>query len=386
MHKKILITHKEARVKSSQQNKELIVAGMMSGTSADGIDIAIISTDGNNISKIYKPLFKKYPSTLRKEILDLSKQLDDIPKMLEIANQITMLHVQAFEDSLKLNKIAKSKVDLIGFHGQTIYHNPQQEISLQIGNAPLLASETGIDVVAHLRDNDIANGGEGAPIVPIYHKAIMNDTELPIAIFNIGGVSNITALYKNNIFAGDIGPGNALLDDWIKNRIKKDYDKNGEIAHMGNIHKEIVEKYVAQHKFFNTPLPKSLDRNEFNDFTKEIKLLTTEDGAATLACLTATSISYSLKILPKKISKIILTGGGRKNLFICQLLENDFKLKVINIDECKLNGHKLDGDFIEAEAMAFIAARSFYKLPYTFPNTTGVKEAISGGVVYKART
>lgn len=365
-----------------QKNKELIVAGMMSGTSADGIDVAIISTNGEQISKIHKPLFKKYPDTLRKEILSLAKQLNDIPKMLEIANKITELHIQAFQEALKINKIAKNKIDLIGFHGQTIYHNPKQGISLQIGNAPLLASETDINVVAHLRDNDIANGGEGAPIVPIYHKAIMKDIALPVAIFNIGGVSNITALYDKDIFAGDVGPGNALLDDWIKKRINRDYDQNGSIAKIGKANKELVEKYLAEYHFFKKQIPKSLDRNEFECFSQDLHSLSTEDGAATLAYFTAAAIAHSLKNLPKKINTIILTGGGRKNLFIRRLLENDFKLKVMNIDECKLNGHNLDGDFIEAEAMAFIAARSLYKLPYTFPKTTGVKEPVSGGTIY----
>ena len=382
MHKKILITHKKAKVTKPQKNKELIVAGMMSGTSADGIDVAIISTNGEQISKIHKPLFKKYPDTLRKEILSLAKQLNDIPKMLEIANKITELHIQAFQEALKINKIAKNKIDLIGFHGQTIYHNPKQGISLQIGNAPLLASETDINVVAHLRDNDIANGGEGAPIVPIYHKAIMKDIALPVAIFNIGGVSNITALYDKDIFAGDVGPGNALLDDWIKKRINRDYDQNGSIAKIGKANKELVEKYLAEYHFFKKQIPKSLDRNEFECFSQDLHSLSTEDGAATLAYFTAAAIAHSLKNLPKKINTIILTGGGRKNLFIRRLLENDFKLKVMNIDECKLNGHNLDGDFIEAEAMAFIAARSLYKLPYTFPKTTGVKEPVSGGTIY----
>lgn len=367
----------------SKSYKELNVVGMMSGTSADGIDASIISTNGNTISKIFKPVFKKYPNNLRKEILSLTKQLNDIPKMLEVANKITMLHVKAFEDLLKINKISKNKIDLIGFHGQTIYHNPKQDISLQIGNAPLLATETGVPVIAHLRDNDIANGGEGAPITPIYHQAALNK-DFPFAVCNIGGVSNITVIYKNKIIAGDVGPGNALLDDWVKKRMNKDYDKDGAISRMGEANKDLVKKYLEEYEFFKKSMPKSLDRNEFNCFSNDLHSFSTEDGAATLAHFTASSIAHSLKML--KIKKLILTGGGRKNLFICQLLENEFKLTVMNIDECKLNGHKLDGDFIEAEAMAFIAARSLYKLPYTFPSTTGVKKPLSGGIIYNPHT
>lgn len=367
---------------TTTSTKILNVLGMMSGTSADGIDVALISTDGYSIKDIKKPFFKEYPAKLRQEIIELSNNLGHPSKMLEVARDLTLLHAKTVKKILELNDIPASAIDLIGFHGQTIYHNAKEKISLQIGNPQLLAKETGIKVISNLRDNDIANDGEGAPIVPIYHQAITQSTELPIAILNIGGVSNITAIYKDNLIAGDIGPGNALIDDWIRTRLNQNYDKNGNIAAIGRAKTELVDLYIKEHKFFRQKFPKSLDRNEFNDFNHHIKNFTTEDGAATLTFLTAAAIAKALKTLPEDITTLLLAGGGRNNLFLHKLLKEKFALNPINIDEFSFNGLKLNGDFIEAEAMAFIAARSFYNLPYTFPSTTGVEKPISGGVIY----
>lgn len=364
------------------KNKVLNIVGMMSGTSLDGIDVSLVSTNGTVIKDIKKSTFKPYPKKLREDIIEISKDLDNIIKMLEISNEITLLHIKALEENLKINTLRNKDIDLIGFHGQTIYHNPKEKTSLQIGNASLLATKTDIPVISNLRDNDIACGGQGAPIVPIFHKAIIANSDLPIAVVNIGGVSNITAIYKNNLIAGDVGPGNALIDDWIRQRINKNYDKDGKIASMGKIHEQLVELYIEGHNFFAQDLPKSLDRNTFSNFMEELHQMTTEDGAATLAFLTALSINHSLKSLSPKINKIILTGGGRKNLFILNLLKEKFNIEVITMDDYSFNGQKLDGDFIEAQAMAFIAACSFYNINYTFPSTTGVPSPKSGGVLY----
>ncbi len=362
--------------------KTLNIIGTMSGTSLDGIDVALISTDGYVISKIHKPFFKEYPEALRQKIEILFQNLGHPAEMLKISNDITLLHAKAIHKLLTLNNQTEKSIDLIGFHGQTIYHNAKEKISLQLGNPQLLAKITGIPVISNLRDNDIVNGGEGAPIVPIYHQAILNKAELPIAIINIGGVANITAIFKDKLIAGDVGPGNALLDDWMKNRLNKNYDENGTISSMGEANKEFVGLYIEQHKFFNQKFPKSLDRNDFFEFYNNIKHFTTEDGAATLTFLTAASIAKALKHLPKKITKIVLSGGGRKNLFLHKLLKEEFGLEPINIDQFLFNDLNLNGDFIEAESMAFIAARSFYKLPYTFPGTTGVEKPVSGGAIY----
>ena len=369
------------------KEKFLTIAGMMSGTSVDGVDLAIITTNGHIIDSRKKPTFKKFPKELQNSIKSLINNPNniDISMMLQMSNEITTLHAQTLMQALELNNMKSSQLDFIGFHGQTIYHCAQKHISLQIGNPQLLAKQTNVPVATNFRDNDITHGGEGAPIVPIYHKALIKQEDLPIAIINIGGVANISAIYINQVIAGDIGPGNALIDDWIHTRLNKDYDKNGNIASIGKIHKKIVETYIASKKFFQQPLPKSLDRNEFHEFNQGIKALTTEDGAATLTFFTAAAISHSLKLLPHKINKIILTGGGRKNQFLKKILTEEFNLKIISIDDYNTSP-RLNGDFIEAEAMAFIAARSIYNLPYTFPKTTGVSYPVSGGTIFRAET
>ena len=296
-----------------------------------------------------------------------------------IEKKLTEAHAKAVEQFLKRYDLLESSIDIIGFHGQTIFHDPKQGVTCQLGNGSLLAELTNTDVIYDFRSRDIAAGGEGAPLVPLYHQALMKEQPLPIAVVNIGGVSNVTFLGDNNaILAFDIGPGNALLDDWISQNSQHEFDTSGEISSKGKEDPEIIEQYMSETYFTKTP-PKSLDRNHFS--LQKLKGKTLEDGAATLVGLTAKSIIDAEKFFPEAVNQWIITGGGRHNDSIMQALEHYAKAPVINIDAL---GYK--GDFIEAQAFAFLAVRALKGLPLTLPSTTGVEKPVSGGAFCRVKT
>ena len=386
----------------------------MSGTSLDGIDASIIRSDGQSeyksiLDKYYKysPEIPEMVNKIKSKLKDLglsfneqktSKITGELKKMVELLERkITILHAEL------ANKIISEfgeNVDFIGFHGQTIEHDPTNSFTKQLGDANLLSSLTKKKVIYDFRKNDMINGGQGAPLVPIFHKQMIYQLgfDLPITIINLGGIANVTELWMapENLYTGpktkfiahatDIGPGNCLLDLWIRNNSKNEYDDKGKFAERGNVNHGILNNKLdtfLYHKDdtadFGYP---SLDVNEFD--VSFVKGLTIEDGAATLAEYTAEIIAFyfnknSLYSSHKSdFKKILVCGGGRKNNFLMKSIQKKIKVELLNIDDFGING-----DFVESQAFAYLATRSFLELPITFPSTTGCKEPCTGGVLVK---
>ncbi len=363
--------------------------GLMSGTSGDGVDVSVIDSDGidqfNEVTneyfkydqKIYENLHYLRGKILKSNDLNINEgKIDDLER------EITIFHAKI------VNQILKSvdkKIDFIGFHGQTIYHNPLEKISRQLGDGNLLSQLTKKTVIYDFRQNDIENGGEGAPLTPIFHKLIINKKkiELPVCILNIGGISNITAISehdKNSLKSKDLGPGNCLIDEWIRHKTKNKFDKDGKIAKQGKINKLILNQALD---IFDNRSNRNIFSFDIKDFDLNfVRGLSLEDGAATLTDFSSKIISAELyNFLSKtkdKFWKVLLCGGGRKNTTLVERIKNEIAkdLVIQSIDD-----YGIDGDFVESQAFAYIAIRSFLKLPISFPTTTGCKEPISGGVV-----
>ncbi len=364
--------------------------GLMSGTSGDGVDASIIQSNGETKYEVIKDKYYEYDGDIYQELHGLKdkvhnlKDLNNLAKELKVLERkITLFHAKVVEE-IKSGK----KIDIVGFHGQTIYHNSQEKISNQLGDGKLLSQLTKNNVIFNFRQNDILNGGEGAPLTPIFHKliAIKYKFDLPICILNIGGISNITILDEPGEFYGlksrDIGPGNCLIDSWVRKNSKYKFDKNGILAASGKRNDIILEQ--AQELFANRPNQNKLsfDTNDFDiSFARGLSL---EDGAATLTDFTARVIGSALfSLLSNKKDdhlKVILCGGGRKNNF---LIEKIKKNTLKNIIFQSIDDYGIDGDFIESQAFAFLAIRSLLKLPISFPQTTGCKKSCTGGELIK---
>ena len=366
-------------------SKEYTSLGLMSGTSGDGVDASIIRSDG--VSK-YEVLFNKYYKYNDdiyeiihsiKEKINNTKDLKTFSKELKnLERKITMFHVEVVSEISKSNEI-----DLVGFHGQTIYHNSEQKISVQLGDGNLLSKLTKKNIVYNFRENDIKNGGEGAPLTPIFHQLILKQKKInvPSCVLNIGGISNVTVIgnyYPYDFTSRDIGPGNCLIDAWVRKNSNKKFDEDGKIASIGKINEIILEQAQELYLHRSNKKTLSLDVNDFDvSFARGLSL---EDGAITLTEFTARIIGESLMNLiiehKNTIKKILLCGGGRKNKFLVKKIKkyipSDVKLELID-------SFGADGDFIESQAFAFLAIRSIKKLPISFPGTTGCKKPCSGG-------
>ena len=365
--------------------------GLMSGTSGDGVDASIISSNGvDNYSNILNKYFK-YDQKIYEKLHFLKakiSQLKDLKKnekeIYSLEKDITLFHAKV------TNKILQSidkNIDFIGFHGQTIYHNPLEKISKQIGDGNLLSQLSKKKVIYNFRKNDIQNGGEGAPLAPVFHKLIIkqNKIDLPVCILNIGGISNATLINdydKDSFISRDLGPGNCLIDEWVRNNIKKKFDFNGDIAKRGKINDLILNQ--ALENFENRPNLKisSFDIKDFSlGFVRGLDL---DDGAATLTEFTARIIGIELlnflSDVKGKPCKILICGGGRKNINLIERIKNTTPKNLIiqPIDD-----YGVDGDYIESEAFAYLAIRSFLNLPISFPGTTKCKSPTTGGVLIK---
>ena len=358
--------------------KFLNIIGLMTGTSMDGIDISLVQTNGLSLKRLNKNYFYKYSTKTKKTLTSILKE--DLSFNLKrkdyLDDFITNEHYLALKDLDILNSC-----ELIGFHGQTLYHEPDNKISIQLGNPKKLAQMLNKNVVFDLRSKDLYLGGQGAPIAPIYHKFIIEtlDMELPCCFLNIGGISNLTYWDGETLIGFDTGPGNALMDDFMFHKLNKNYDKDGILASNGiPIKKEITE--FLKFDFFKKPPPKSLDRQSFLNLYNELvnKNYSANNIMATLAELTVETIVTSLELLPKKVKNIIITGGGYRNIHLMDRLKDKLKMKIFNEKQIGINF-----DYIEAELIAYLSARSIYKLPFTFPSTTGVSKPSSGGKLYK---
>ena len=369
--------------------------GLMSGTSLDGVDVSIIKSDGNKELMSILDQYFEYDVELVKKILNLREKIFNSEKLKEyskeikeLEREITLFHVKAVKETIE---ISKSSIDLIGFHGQTIFHDPEKKITKQLGDGKLLSQLTKKKVVYNFRQNDLDNGGQGAPLTPIFHNVIANkinkefNLEFPINILNIGGIANITAtidwkdsLSINKTQAYDIGPGNCLIDKWVRKNSKKNYDKGGFLAKSGKTDQLILNQALEN---FNENLhfEKSLDVKDFDIFFA--KGLSLENGAATITDFTAKLIANGMNYVhdanQKGIYNWLVCGGGRKNNYLLESIKNNFEQ--INIE--LIDKYKVDGDFIESQAFAFLAIRSLEKMPISFPRTTRCKNPTSGGVV-----
>jgi anhydro-N-acetylmuramic acid kinase len=362
-------------------SKVMRALGLMSGTSLDGIDVAYLETDGETVAKrgpaLTYPYDDRMRSLLAAAIADAKtlKSRDDRPASLaETERELTDRHATAVAQFLEKAGIDNAAIDLIGFHGQTVLHRPEAGLTVQLGLGGRLADTTGIPVIYDLRAADVAAGGQGAPLVSAYHRALTAKLPArPLAIVNIGGVANVTWIGRDgSLIAFDTGPGNALLDDWMKQRAGCARDENGEAAAQGNVDEAAVRKLLC-HGYFTKPPPKSLDRNAFS--ADAIAGLSTNDGAATLAAFTAQAIARSREHMPEEPELWIVAGGGRHNRTIMRMLAARVQYAVVPAEAANI-----DGDSLEAEAWAYLAVRSVKGLPITFPGTTGVPEPMTAGL------
>jgi len=352
------------------------VIGLMSGTSLDGVDAALLRTDGEGHIAPEAFLTVPYDAALREKIRasfgTLPGQLD---KVRDVARALTLAHAEAVQRLLAEQGLRAQDIDLIGFHGQTISHAPEKGYTCQIGDGALLAELTSIKVVNDFRTADVKAGGQGAPLVPVYHQALASRLAKPVVFLNIGGVANVTYIGKNGeLIAFDTGPGNALLDDWILQKTGQLFDAGGKMALSGKVNEAVLKQLLA-HPFFSAPAPKSLDRNAFA--SRAWENLSAADGAATLAAFTVQSIVKAESYFPERPQQWIVAGGGRHNSYLMQQLQRHLSSPVSSIDELGLNG-----DAIEAEAFGYLAVRSLRGLPISFPTTTGAAQPMTGGKLY----
>ncbi|MBL41108.1 MAG: anhydro-N-acetylmuramic acid kinase [Rhodospirillaceae bacterium] len=349
--------------------------GLMSGTSLDGVDAAIIKTDGKNLIDTGPAITLEYNKNFKSSLFSImGNQNKTSKKVLDIEYKLTKYHIEVVRKLMYSNNLNSKDIDIIGFHGQTISHDPSKKFTLQIGNPIQLANKLGINVVSNMRTADIDAGGQGAPLVPIYHNKCFKKFDFPFIVLNIGGVSNVTWINSNNLLAFDTGPGNSIIDDWVRFSLGIQYDDSGNLAKKGRSITKLVQE-LLKNDFFHMPPPKSIDRDYFN-YKLIPKNLSPEDGAATAVDLIARSIKKSEIFFPIKPSLCIVSGGGRKNASIMSCLSSSLSFPVKNIDTFGLRG-----DFIEAEAVAYLAVRRIINLPTTFPETTGCKIPTSGGVI-----
>lgn len=357
------------------------VIGLMSGTSADGVDAAVLSTDGQGLAEAGASLFVPYDDGLRADILALMRGVGD---EADIARRLTDVHIAAVQRLMEKAGMRREAVALIGFHGQTIRHAPQEGVTVQIGDPARMAATLRTPVVADFRSNDVRHGGQGAPLVPLYHAALAQALEKPLMVVNIGGVSNVTWLgAAGEIIAFDCGPGNALLDDWVFSYTGQRYDANGEIAARGVVDSARVGAFLRD-PFFLRDAPKSLDRLHFETRAQALlddpqRRLSLEDGAATLTSMTATAIALSFGAVPASPKRVLIAGGGRHNATLMGLLKACVNAPVVAVEEVGW-----DGDMLEAQAFAYLAARAVQGLPLSLPTTTGVNQPVTGGVFYPA--
>lgn len=363
--------------------KEIYKAvGLMSGTSLDGVDAALIETDGQDYTKALAFHYIPYDEQDRAQIRACFGRWDREAEGIKAAEQlITHKHAEAVKALLQKENLKPEEIDLIGFHGQTIFHAPAEGLTIQLGDGKLLADETGIDVIYDFRTNDVLNGGEGAPLAPVYHRALAKSAGItpPFAILNIGGVANVTwiGVEEDDILAFDTGPGNALMDDWMQRRTGQRYDKDGAMAASGTPIKALLEQWL-EHPYFSRVPPKSLDRDEWDiaalgRLVDKLGRASIADGAATLLHFTVESILKSRTHMPEEPSVWYVCGGGRQNKALMALLSKEINVK--SIDELGWNG-----DAVEAECFAYLAVRSKLGLPLSFPKTTGVPKPLKGGV------
>jgi len=369
--------------------KIYISLGLMSGTSMDGIDASIIKSNGEDKYETVFDEYFEYEEEIYRELVDIRNKINSSEDLevnsiiiSELERKITLFHATVCK---KIISDHSFNIDLIGFHGQTIFHNANEKISKQIGDANLLSSLLKKKVIYNFRENDLINGGQGAPLAPIFHQLLANQNQinLPACILNIGGIANITIISSrnfNDLKSYDIGPGNCLLDEWMRKNSKERFDKNGELAKAGKTDEIILNQAIDKFDSIKNNNNLSFDIKDFDlNFVRGLSL---EDGLSTLTDFTAfliyQSIVTSINLDKAKELNVLICGGGRKNLFLINSIRDKLPS---NVNLCLIDDYKIAGDFIESQAFAYLAIRSFLKKIISFPKTTNVTKSCSGGVL-----
>jgi anhydro-N-acetylmuramic acid kinase len=366
----------------------VLAIGLMSGTSQDGVDVALIDSDGERIAQLgataCRPYGKAERTLLRRATAaaaNLTERTAPPGVVAKAERLVNDAHAEAVESFLAANGLQRGEVAVIGFHGQTLLHRPEQRLTLQIGDGRALAARLAIPVVYDFRAADVAAGGQGAPLAPVFHRALVRRLQhaSPIAVLNLGGVANVTYIDGEQLIACDTGPGNALLDDFLRLRTGAPLDTDGRIAASGTIDEKMIERLLA-HPFFALKPPKSLDRNAFRGWVGDtLDGIDVENGAATLTALTAAAAARIVPHLPRPPANWIVAGGGARNPTLLRMLTE--RLAPARVESAHAVGWSIDS--LEAQAFAYLAVRSLRGLPITFPATTGVPRPLSGGVLAK---
>lgn len=346
--------------------------GLMSGTSVDGVDVALIETDGKRIAAFGPVLTVAYPDDVRR-LIRAAFGAEKPNAATEAAERlVTEAHVDAVRRWSQQTATALSTLDVLGFHGQTITHRPDRRFTWQVGDGAALAKAIGVRVVNDLRRADVLAGGQGAPLVPVYHGALASDLPRPLAVVNIGGVANVTWIGADDaLLAFDTGPGNGPIDDWCTRRAGLRFDQDGALAASGKVDRPRLERF-GEHRYFAKRPPKSLDRGDFNDSWADG--LSVTDGAATLTRGTARAIALAARHFPQPATQWVIAGGGARNPTLLKAIAEETRGRVVTADSLGWNG-----DALEAQAFAFLAVRTVHGLPLTFPGTTGAPRPLTGG-------
>jgi len=370
--------------------------GLMSGTSMDGVDVSLIQSDGKEKFDVILNKYYEFDQNLYKKLIELRNKIsseNDLSRnqgfIDEIERNFTLFNCEIVNDLIVKKKL---QIDLIGFHGQTILHIPEMKISKQLGDGNLLSNLTKTKVINQFRQNDLENGGQGAPLTPIFHFLISKTLnkkfklDYPMDIINIGGITNVTQIENTNnenktLYAYDIGPGNCLIDEWVRKNTNQKFDLNGNIAKKGKVDELVFNQAIEN--FSINDLNKSLDIKDFD--ISFIRGLSLEDGCATITKYTAFLISEGIKKIDRKnklnTKNLYVCGGGRNNNTLINNINELLNRK--NVSLKNIDDYQFDGDYIESQAFAYLAIRSYLGLPISFPQTTRVLNSLIGGVLIK---
>jgi anhydro-N-acetylmuramic acid kinase len=354
--------------------------GVISGTSMDGIDVSVVDTDGESTVSPGPGRTYPYPDALRARLLavianPVQAQRDPLE---DLDREVTEAHLGAIRQFMADFGIDASGVALIGLHGQTVYHRPQERFTRQLGLGRQIAARLKVDTVSRFRHADVEAGGEGAPFAPLYHRALAGGLAAPLMVLNLGGVANVTYIDGDTVIAFDTGPASALLDDFMLRRRGVVYDEDGALARSGAADPRLVEAFM-NNAFFDRPAPKSLDRQDFHARAVGVEALSDADGAATLAEFTVRSVAAALRHVPRPPVRWLVTGGGRRNGHFMRRLREELDVPVEPVEAVGW-----DGDFLEAQCFGYLAVRAVHGLPLSLPTTTGVPRPMPGGELHRA--
>lgn len=357
---------------TNASEEAVLALGLMSGTSIDGVDAALLHTDGQSVVEPRGSVTLPYDDATRLALRSAIDQAEMMPNVKSVEHAMTLAHALAVAALLDQEETLPEAVSVVGFHGQTLLHRPEAGLTWQIGDAALLAVATEIDVVSDFRTADMEAGGEGAPLAPVFHAALASGLEKPLAVLNVGGVANVTWIGEDGtLIAFDTGPGNAMIDDWCHAHTGEAFDDNGHLAASGAVSEDVLRR-LLDNPYFDRPPPKSLDRNDFS--SDPATGLSVADGAATLSAFTVHAVARAAAHFPEPAKRWLVCGGGRRNAVLMRWLADLLTCPVDPVETVGWNG-----DALEAQAFAYLAVRSRRGLPLTFPTTTRAPQPMTGG-------